>query len=469
MTGADHEKGWSRRWVPIRRGILAEQEALTAQGLYQETLTKAAAPASALVYGPRRKIDLRVTDARGRPVSGATVTVLTAIPDGGDCVETDVLGRALLSVVAVPDTAQTLLLVEADGYLTLRQVKPRLLETRPTLSQHNTVVLEAIPEAENDRPCWGLEAMRLHTVPSLSVLGASLVRVAVISCHPWGKVRAGCEGCVIAPLCDDQLVTDWNRPKACPARPETHSPLTSALTQILGGCAPGVEIHHLSLPLRARVTDLIAALDHCVRQQLDLVCLAVSCPYPDPRMLRALRLARGAGLVVIAPVGETCCPVRFPAAWPEVLGVGAIGRSADRSIRHLLADAGGDGFAAFGRGAPGSGLDVLAPGVGLNIGQRTVSGTVLAAAFATGFLARLLQTAPNLAILPRTEARVMALHAALRAHCADLGLHPSVQGAGLPIWGSKGKLRLSQAQERHLAEQAQTVIAAIAGQRSTGR
>ncbi|MBN2631176.1 MAG: S8 family serine peptidase [Rhodobacteraceae bacterium] len=469
MTGADHEKGWSGRWVQPSFGGLAEHEALTAQGLFQETLTKTAVPSSAIVYGPRRKIDLRVTDVLGRPVAGATVTVLTAIPDGGDCVETDTAGRAILSVAALPDTAQTLLLVEAAGYVTLRQINPRLVETEPFLSQHNTAVLEPVPEAEGDRLCWGVEAMRLHMVPSLCVLGASLVRVAVISCHPWGKVRAGCEGCVIAPVCDDQLVTDWKRPKACAVVPETHTPLASALTQILGSCAPGVEIHHLSLPLRAHVTDLIAALDHCARHQLDLVCLAVSCPHPDPRLLRALRSARASGLVVVAPVGETGWPVRFPAAWPEVLGVGAVGRGADRSNRHLLADAGSDGFAAFARAASGRGLDVLAPGVGLNLGPRTVSGTVLAAAFATGFLARLLQTTPNLAVLPRTEARVLALHAALRAHCVDLGLNPMVQGAGLPIWGSKGKLRLSPAHERTLAEQAQAVIAAIARQGLTGR
>jgi hypothetical protein len=90
-----------------------------------------------------------------------------------------------------------------------------------------------------------------------------------------------------------------------------------------GGIATEAELYALRLFPHGRVVDLLAALDWCVENGIDVAQINVTCP-PSALVEWKLADAHAAGLVVTAPAGDTGTVTAFPAAAPGVIAVGAL-------------------------------------------------------------------------------------------------------------------------------------------------
>jgi subtilisin family serine protease len=149
------------------------------------------------------------------------------------------------------------------------------------------------------------------------------------------------------------------------------------------GTAPGVEL--LSIPVCApaagttdecRLADLLRGVDVAWEQKVQLVNVSLVGP-PNPLLRRAMDRLDQLGVVVVAAVGnEGTDEPRYPAAYPSVIGVGAVDR---------------DG-APYARGNRGPAVEVLAPGVEIvssvpGDAFAFGDGTSLAAAHVSGVLA----------------------------------------------------------------------------------
>jgi len=111
----------------------------------------------------------------------------------------------------------------------------------------------------------------------------------------------------------------------------------------LRGLAPGASI----LPIRASerleingavsgegtVADVAAGIRAAVAARVQVINVSISTPGDDPRLRRAVDAALAADVVVVAAVGnqhERGDPTPYPAAYPGVIGVGAIGQNNQR-------------------------------------------------------------------------------------------------------------------------------------------
>ncbi|WP_306214386.1 type VII secretion-associated serine protease mycosin [Actinoplanes sp. RD1] len=119
----------------------------------------------------------------------------------------------------------------------------------------------------------------------------------------------------------------------------------------------------------------------------DVINLSLVTTRDDPRVRAAVQAALAAGVTVVAAAGNqgAAGPPSFPAAYPGVLGVGALGPDG------VLAD--------FSQ--RGDYVDVTAPGVGVTFavpgrGQATGQGTSFATPFVTATAALIRQRFPGL-------------------------------------------------------------------------
>jgi membrane-anchored mycosin MYCP len=153
----------------------------------------------------------------------------------------------------------------------------------------------------------------------------------------------------------------------------------------LRGLAPGVNI----LPVRVSerfdidgaiggrgsVASLAAGIRDAVAKNVEVINLSISTTEDDPKLRAAVAAALAADIVVVAAVGNQHArgdPTPYPADYPGVLGVGAIGRDGLRVASSQV----------------GSYVDIVAPGDGVigavpRRGHRSYQGT----SFATPFVA----------------------------------------------------------------------------------
>lgn len=411
----------------------------------------------------RVMVDIRVTDPAGRPISGADVTYLNGAVDSGDIQRTDRRGRAILTIQPRSDTGADRLIVEASGCWGLQLDRPALHPVTSSMSLCNTVVLKPMSLPAIDSPCWGQEAMRLDAAPQCSELGSAPVRVVVVSCHPIAGPGSGFWADPFVFVPEAEARRGWARSIPEPPQTAMTETFSQALATVVATAAPGVLVDRLFLPRAARVSDLVLALDHCLRTKVDIVCLCLSAPCINDALLHTLRLARASGLVIVAPAGDEAGPVNPIAGSDPVLGVAALGNASavPKTSPHfrLMASHATRGYAPMVGAAKGAGINLIAPGIAVLPRQDAMSGTALAAAYATGFLARMLQASPGILGMPRSAIRATALEAMLMQSCVDCGVGgPSVQGAGLPVWGSKGRRVLCSRAEQDLARDAQLAL-----------
>lgn len=395
-----------------------------------------------VVYGPDRQV-----------VAGAEVTYINTQMIQSDIAVTDQNGRALLTVPAGCGAEAAELVVEAKGYWGRRILSPVLHPIAGEKALSNAVVLTTLAGPAVDSVSWGLEAMGLDTVPSVSFLGQRAGRCALIlsevGCHQLGQpfVYSG--------------VDALQRAKV-----RGLSETTAALAGLLCEAAPEAEVTIIPLPLRPTVAEAIAALDWCMEHGVDVACLCVASAAWDDCLQAALRRAKRAGVLVICPAGDGSAALSFPAACEDVLTVAAVGHKAasPKGSAHVALNGveGRDGFCLSNLAIRTDGIDLVAPGIAVVADDLILSGSALAAVHVTGFALCLLHADERLQRQARSGVRLLDTTSAILAHCLDLCFAPGQQGAGMPVWGMKGRAHTAPKAEAQLAKGAQAAMDLIA-------
>ncbi len=124
---------------------------------------------------------------------------------------------------------------------------------------------------------------------------------------------------------------------------------------------------------------LVAAIRYATAQHVGVINLSLTVPADYPPLRAAVRDAVAAGVIVVAAVGGAAGTTPYPAAYPGVIGVGAVDRTGRRYASSPVSPY----------------VDVVAPGVDVTVdaphgGQTTVSGTSFATAFVAGTAALVL-------------------------------------------------------------------------------
>lgn len=388
-------------------------------------------------------LDVTVTVSGGDPavpVERAEVHVMGSlwVAQG----HTDADGRVQLELFG--ETAQSLRAL----YVKPRDTYWSRYIDDPSLDDLDVVLtaLDAYPPGQSgERFDWGHRAMNMHRVPD-EWRGRG-VKVAVID-----------SGCTDAH--DDLTVDhgfDFTEGAADPEhswRDDTvghGSHVTGTIaarrngTGIMG-FASEAEVHALKVFPGGRFSDLIASLDRCIDLQIDVVNLSLGSDSRSVLLEDALAEATDAGIACIAAAGNSGAEIQYPAAYPDVLAVAAIGRRGtfpdDSQHARQAGEAEHDGafvarFTCFSgeRGV----IDVCAPGVAITSCVPTGpsryaawDGTSMACPHVVGLATLLLQARPELRDHPRDRQRVAALFAALKASSRSLGLPATHQGSGMP-------------------------------------
>lgn len=206
-------------------------------------------------------------------------------------------------------------------------------------------------------------------------------------------------------------------------RPSEHG--TSVVSILAGrspqfeGVAPGAKVFEASVFFQpatggasATAASIVRALDWLAAQHVSVVNLSLAGP-PNGILKGAITRVQKRGVIVVAAVGNegpAAAPL-YPASYPGVVGVTAIGR--DKRV-----------FRLAGRGAQ---VDFAAPGVdilhaGSGGGYRVSSGTSMAAPFVSAAIAAAAARTPPSEALPALEREAEDLGTDGRDHIFGWGL-----------------------------------------------
>jgi subtilisin len=148
------------------------------------------------------------------------------------------------------------------------------------------------------------------------------------------------------------------------------------------GVAPAVELYDVrafAADGTATIADIVEGINWSVENGMHVINMSFGTPEDNYALHHAVKQAARAGIVMVASAGNNGGKPEYPAAYREVVAVGAI----DRDNR----------LASFSSRGPG--IDVFAPGVGikstwLNGSYRVLDGTSMAAAHISGLYALML-------------------------------------------------------------------------------
>jgi subtilisin len=148
------------------------------------------------------------------------------------------------------------------------------------------------------------------------------------------------------------------------------------------GVAPAVELYDVRAFApdgTATIADIVEGINWSVEKGMHIINMSFGTSEDNYALRHAVKQAARAGIVMVASAGNNGGKLEYPAAYREVVAVGAI----DRDSR----------LAPFSSRGPG--IDVFAPGVGikstwLNGSYRVLDGTSMAAAHITGLYALML-------------------------------------------------------------------------------
>lgn len=373
--------------------------------------------------------------ADASPVSGEALLALPKGPDGR--VPTDfelapgasvaasffspVLCATVVRVVGPPGVPPSALVARApDSAVTVPNdvYVSAATELRP---------LEPAPGGGSDpyRPLqWGLA--RAGAERAWPVADGAGARVALLDSAPDAAHR-DLAGVRVAPL-----------PGAPPPAVGTHGSLLAGIVRAvagngfgIAGLAPGAEL--VGVPVcrprgasaadECRLFELLRGVDLAWDQGAQLLNLSLVGP-PNPLLRKAMDRMDELGAVVVAAAGnEGVAEPRYPAAYPSVIGVGAVDRAG----------------APYARGNRGPSVELVAPGVEI---LSTVpggsfafgDGTSLAAAHVSGVLALAVSASGGDARLARA-----ALFEAAQAHVESPGNQPATLPAACDVLAVLGK------------------------------
>jgi len=212
------------------------------------------------------------------------------------------------------------------------------------------------------------------------------------------------------------------------------------------GFAPAAEIHICRIFPGGRFSDLVSALDYCMKEGIDVANMSLGGGEPsqiiEDRILRAKQM----GLACIVAAGNSSGPVQFPGSTPHCLSVAALGKWGEFPDDSFHAQQALDGFQSSDGYFPakfscfGPEIDVCAPGVGIVSslpadGFGAWDGTSMATPHVTGLAALVLAHHPDFkgAFNARDARRVERLFQILKETSTPLQFgDPNRSGAGLP-------------------------------------
>src|SRR5574340_1128268 len=276
-----------------------------------------------------------------------------------------------------------------------------------------------------------------QAAPSLTGLGVSVAIIdsgiasTATSIHPAGGINT----------LDGSDPATWNIDEKGHG---THCAGIIAAQPAVGGSirggAPGVALYSVKVFPGGYISDLVEGIEWCIANNIDLVNMSLGNPEPSEVLAAAIAEAFANGITVFAATGNQNTHVAFPAALPDVIGVGAIGRtdSFPRTSAHTLKVGnyrdwwGGLFNANFSNF--GSEVLVCAPGVAIAstvpTGYAAWDGTSMACPAVTALAALVLEANPWLRT--RDARQPQALRWILATAAVDMGLPPEIQGHGLP-------------------------------------
>ena len=402
----------------------------------------------------------------GEPVNKAHVTVSGSIwIDSG---LTDLKGRVKLTLPGETEESISSVVVKPEhNYWSFRMDRPAI-----SAGEDNKIILKRIFSNTTDGDQiigWGQKAMRLIGQSNQS----KPVKIAVIDSgisvnHSDLSPDGGFDFAEDTP---DGAET-WNKDGSGHG---THvSGVCAGQDNQFGilGFAPEAELVVLRVFPNASNSKLIAALNWCVDNNVDVINMSLGGKGESQLVKQHMQACRENGILPVAAAGNSGGDVLFPAAFNEVLAVAAIGQIGTfpddsshyaRIGKNPVQSESGDYFSPEFT-CRGPEVDVCAPGVAIvstvpGNSYAAWDGTSMACPHVSGYAARLLQTRDDLSDMPRSLKRSEALSDAIIESCEFLDGIPELnQGKGLPQFGTQ---RPSQPSDGSLDEVVELIDKAI--------
>lgn len=206
--------------------------------------------------------------------------------------------------------------------------------------------------------------------------------------------------------------------------------IAAALNDSIGvvGVGPAANLYAVKVLDRRGsgfLSDVIEGLDWSVSSGMQVVNMSLGTNSDIQSFHDAVIKVNQAGIVQVAAAGNDGAAVDFPGAYPEVIGVAAVGKNSDGTLS----------AASFtSRGAE---VDLSAPGVSIfstykGSSYATLSGTSMATPHVTGVVALVLTTLPGAYDLNSNGRWDPAeVQNKLMATSENIGLDPTMFGSGL--------------------------------------
>jgi len=390
--------------------------------------------AATTAFGPAFKMTAQALSENGEPVELAAIQLVGERGTVQGLTDKD--GKVDLILYGEPaETVTELFIKPRSGYWGLWRHRPEL---RADTVNAFTLQPLSLPETLD----WGGQAMRFDQLPP-ECRGAgikiALIDSGVATSH---KQLAGIGNGVDLRGSEQRTWSQGDSGHGTPC-----AGIISAVAGSLHGIrgyAQDAELHVCRLPLDARCSDLVAALDYCLQRGIDVVCLGFGCERGSAIVEQRIVAAKKQGVAIIAAAGNSAGAVLFPASSPHVVAVGAIGQLGsypDDSPQAAQAAAAipiARGLFVPPFACRGQELDICAPGVAVIAcqapdGYAVYDGTSLATAHVAALAALILAHHSDFKVgFGRQDIqRVERLFQILKATAQPIG-HPSQTGAGLP-------------------------------------
>ena len=426
-----------RTGLPNIGALLIERDHVLQPATMAARLGPRSSLATAIPLGTGFATSIQVQGENEQPVERAIVQLI-----GRQWAAEGITGRDgkvnLTLFGELPGRTVTLLVKPRAGYWGLCR------EHWDPQADGNVVVLRPLSPAQ-ELP-WGERLMRFDQVPP-DARGAgtriALIDTGVATSH---RQLAGIKQGFDAAAGDERA---WSQDSAGHGTP-CAGILVAAADKEAGvrGYAPDVELHVCKLGLDAYCSDLVAALDYCIDKDIDIACIGYGCPRGSAIVEQRLAFGKRRGLAAIAAAGSDGGLVQFPACSPQVLAIGAIGRSGtfpDDGIESQESNPQSDLLPATGGGlfvpsfsCRGPEVDLCAPGIAVIScqspdGYAACSGTSIAAPHVAALAALVLAHRGEFQtrFARRDARRVERLFQVLKETAQPLG-DSFRTGAGLP-------------------------------------